>query len=97
MWTVVSQEDVEGRHALPGSARPNRAPALVTVGESAQLEWLSGKPSRGTGHVESSHGEGNNRAMDDDLALSQAVARDLRRRYGADYRVVRATAGHRVS
>jgi thioredoxin reductase (NADPH) len=32
-------------------------------------------------------------AVDDDPAVSQAVARDLRRRYGADYRVVRATSG----
>jgi thioredoxin reductase (NADPH) len=31
--------------------------------------------------------------VDDDPAVSQAVARDLRRRYGADYRVVRATSG----
>jgi thioredoxin reductase (NADPH) len=32
-------------------------------------------------------------AVDDDVAVSQAVARDLRRRYGANYRVVRATSG----
>ncbi len=32
-------------------------------------------------------------AVDDDLTVSQAVARDLRRRYGADYRIVRATSG----
>jgi len=32
-------------------------------------------------------------AVDDDVAVSQAVARDLRRRYGADYRIVRATSG----
>jgi thioredoxin reductase (NADPH) len=32
-------------------------------------------------------------AVDDDVSVSQAVARDLRRRYGADYRVVRATSG----
>ena len=31
--------------------------------------------------------------VDDDPVVSQAVARDLRRRYGADYQVVRATSG----
>ena len=31
--------------------------------------------------------------VDDDPAVSRAVARDLRRRYGQDYRVVRATSG----
>lgn len=31
--------------------------------------------------------------VDDDPAVSQAVASDLRRRYGADYRIVRATSG----
>jgi thioredoxin reductase (NADPH) len=31
--------------------------------------------------------------VDDDPAVSQAVARDLRRRYGADYRIVRSTSG----
>ena len=31
--------------------------------------------------------------VDDDVAVSQAVTRDLRRRYGADYRIVRATSG----
>jgi thioredoxin reductase (NADPH) len=31
--------------------------------------------------------------VDDDPAVSQAIARDLRRRYGADYRIVRATSG----
>jgi thioredoxin reductase (NADPH) len=31
--------------------------------------------------------------VDDDPAVSQAVARDLRRRYGAEYRIVRATSG----
>jgi thioredoxin reductase (NADPH) len=31
--------------------------------------------------------------VDDDPAVSQAIARDLRRRYGADYQVVRATSG----
>ena len=34
-------------------------------------------------------------AVDDDPAVSQAIARDLRARYGADYRVVRATSGRR--
>jgi thioredoxin reductase (NADPH) len=34
--------------------------------------------------------------VDDDVAVSQAVARDLRRRYGADYRVVRATSGQQA-
>jgi thioredoxin reductase (NADPH) len=32
-------------------------------------------------------------AVDDDPAVSQAVTRDLRRRYGADYRIVRASSG----
>lgn len=32
-------------------------------------------------------------AVDDDVAVSQAIARDLRRRYGAGYRIVRATSG----
>jgi len=31
--------------------------------------------------------------VDDDPAVSQAIARDLRRRYGADYQVVRASSG----
>ena len=31
--------------------------------------------------------------VDDDQAVSRAVARDLRRRYGEDYRVVRADSG----
>ncbi len=31
--------------------------------------------------------------VDDDLSVSRAVARDLRRRYGQDHRVVRATSG----
>ncbi|HEY7628336.1 MAG TPA: FAD-dependent oxidoreductase [Ilumatobacteraceae bacterium] len=31
--------------------------------------------------------------VDDDPAVSQAISRDLRRRYGADYQVVRATSG----
>jgi len=31
--------------------------------------------------------------VDDDPAVSQAITRDLRARYGADYRVVRATSG----
>ena len=32
-------------------------------------------------------------AVDDDPQVSRAIARDLRARYGADYRVVRATSG----
>ena len=31
--------------------------------------------------------------VDDDPAVSAAIARDLRRRYSADYSVVRATSG----
>lgn len=31
--------------------------------------------------------------VDDDLLVSEAISRDLRSRYGADYRVVRATSG----
>ena len=31
--------------------------------------------------------------VDDDPTVSQAITRDLRARYGADYRVVRATSG----
>ena len=31
--------------------------------------------------------------VDDDPAVSQAITRDLRRRYGADHRIVRATSG----
>jgi thioredoxin reductase (NADPH) len=31
--------------------------------------------------------------VDDDTSVSQAIARDLRRRYGADYQIVRATSG----
>lgn len=31
--------------------------------------------------------------VDDDPAVSRAVARDLRRKYGEDYRVVRAESG----
>ena len=32
-------------------------------------------------------------AVDDDPLVSAAVARDLRSRYGADYRIVRAVSG----
>ncbi|MGI5241335.1 FAD-dependent oxidoreductase [Dactylosporangium sp. CA-139066] len=32
--------------------------------------------------------------VDDDPAVSRAVARDLRRQYGEDYRIVRADSGH---
>ena len=32
-------------------------------------------------------------AVDDDAAVAGAIVRDLRRRYGADYRVLRATSG----
>ena len=32
-------------------------------------------------------------AVDDDPQVSRAIVRDLRSRYGADYRVVRATSG----
>ena len=31
--------------------------------------------------------------VDDDPAVSRAVARDLRRRYGAEYRILRADSG----
>jgi len=31
--------------------------------------------------------------VDDDPSVSRAVARDLRRRYGADYRIMRADSG----
>jgi thioredoxin reductase (NADPH) len=31
--------------------------------------------------------------VDDDVAVSQAISRDLRSRYGADYQIVRATSG----
>ena len=31
--------------------------------------------------------------VDDDVAVSQAIPRDLRSRYGDDHRVVRATSG----
>ena len=31
--------------------------------------------------------------VDDDPGVSRAVARDLRRRYGEDYRIVRAESG----
>ena len=31
--------------------------------------------------------------VDDDPMVSAAIARDLRSRYGADYRIVRATSG----
>jgi hypothetical protein len=31
--------------------------------------------------------------VDDDAAVSRAIARDLRRRYGDEYRVVRAESG----
>ena len=32
-------------------------------------------------------------AVDDDPQVSRAIVRDLRERYGSDYRVVRATSG----
>ena len=32
-------------------------------------------------------------AVDDDPAVAAAIMRDLRSRYGADYRVMRATSG----
>ena len=31
--------------------------------------------------------------VDDDPAVSAAISRDLRSRYGSDYRIVRATSG----
>jgi len=31
--------------------------------------------------------------VDDDAMVSAAISRDLRNRYGADYRIVRATSG----
>ena len=31
--------------------------------------------------------------VDDDPAVSQAIARDLRQRYAEDYRIVRASSG----
>ncbi|GFN02402.1 hypothetical protein Smic_09580 [Streptomyces microflavus] len=31
--------------------------------------------------------------VDDDPGVSRAIARDLRRRYGGDYRIVRAESG----
>lgn len=31
--------------------------------------------------------------VDDDPLVSAAISRDLRNRYGADYRIVRATSG----
>ena len=31
--------------------------------------------------------------VDDDPSVSRAVARDLRRRYGADYRIMRSESG----
>ena len=34
-------------------------------------------------------------AVDDDPGVSRAIVRDLRARYGADYRVIRATSGPR--
>ena len=33
--------------------------------------------------------------VDDDPMVSAAITRDLRSRYGADYRIVRATSGAR--
>ena len=35
--------------------------------------------------------------VDDDPAVSRAVARDLRRRYGEQYRIVRAESAKRVA
>ena len=32
-------------------------------------------------------------AVDDDVAVSRAIVRDLQARYGADYRILRATSG----
>src|SRR3954447_15030360 len=32
-------------------------------------------------------------AVDDDAAVSRAIVRDLRMRYGSDYRILRATSG----
>ena len=34
--------------------------------------------------------------VDDDPSVSRAVARDLRRRYGKDYRIVRAESGQQA-
>lgn len=31
--------------------------------------------------------------VDDDPVVSQAITRDLRAKYGSDYRIVRATSG----
>ena len=35
-------------------------------------------------------------AVDDDAAVAAAVVRDLRGRYGADYRIVRASSGEAI-
>ena len=35
--------------------------------------------------------------VDDDPSVSRAVARDLRRRYGEDFRIVRAESGRRCA
>jgi thioredoxin reductase (NADPH) len=49
-----------------------------------------------TAHAEGEQAEGSRAAIltvDDDPAVSRAVARDLRRRYGDHYRIVRAESG----
>jgi thioredoxin reductase (NADPH) len=49
-----------------------------------------------TAHAEGEQAEGSRAAIltvDDDPAVSRAVARDLRRRYGDQYRIVRAESG----
>ncbi len=70
---------------------------------------LTGGPTRGTGDGEAAQAVAERRTrreaeppreakpviltVDDDPSVSRAVARDLRRRYGADQRIVRAESG----
>jgi thioredoxin reductase (NADPH) len=52
-------------------------------------------PSTGSGREGDSRQQGRPvlLTVDDDPSVSRAVARDLRRRYGADYRILRASTG----
>ena len=56
---------------------------------------ISSYPRHDGGQVGDSESSGAILTVDDDPGVSRAVARDLRRRYGEDYRIVRAESGTR--
>ena len=60
-----------------------RLPPVTTTGGSAEEEGSTPSVEARTAIL----------TVDDDPAVSRAVARDLRRRYGSEYRIIRAESG----